>query len=716
MGRSISRRDWWLLLVLLASLLVALWYSGLLGQLTLANLKVQQVALNGWVAARPWLAAITFFSIYVLAAAVSLPDAAILTLAGGAFFGLFEGMLLVSFASTLGATLAFLASRYFFRDSLRRRYGERLKRFDDGIARDGAFYLFSLRLLPAVPFVLVNLIAGLTTLRVRTFYWVSQIGMLPGTVVFVYAGTQLAHVRSSKDVLSPGLIGAFVLLGILPWIMRRITRWLAARRVYSGHRKPPGFDYNLIVIGAGSAGLVSALIASAVKAKVVLIERHRMGGDCLNTGCVPSKALIRSARALADARDSQMFGIARMSATFDFADIMERVQAVVHRVAPHDSIERYTSLGVGVISGEAHIVSPWEVEVEGRRLTARSLIIATGARPLVPQIPGLDSIDYLTSDSVWNLRALPPRLLVLGGGPVGCELSQCFARFGSHVTMVEMAPRLLPREDADAADEVETRFRAEGIALATGHKALRVEKTADGARLVCAFGGREVSFEFDRMLLALGRQANIEGFGLQELGVELTPRSTIAVDGLMRTNFPNIHVCGDVTGPYRFTHVAAHQAWYASINALLAPFWSFNVDYRVIPWATFTNPEVARVGLSEDEAKAQGIAVEVAKFDLAHLDRAIADSADRGFVKVLTAPGKDTILGACIVGEHAGDLLAELVLAMKHGIGLNKVLGTIHSYPTMAEANKSVAGVWKRANAPQAALRWAERFFAWRRS
>ena len=569
MGRSISRRGWWLLL---ASLVVALWYSGFLGQLTVTNLKAHQVALNGWVAAHPWLAATVFFSIYVLAAAASLPDAAILTLAGGALFGLVEGTLLVSFASTLGATLAFLASRYFFRDGLRRRYGERLKRFDAGIARDGAFYLFSLRLVPAVPFVLVNLIAGLTALRVHTFYWVSQLGMLPGTLVFVYAGTQLARVKSLSDVLSPGLIGAFVLLGILPWIMRWLTRMLATRRVYAGHRKPRHFDYSLIVIGAGSAGLVSAYIVSAVKAKVVLIERHRMGGDCLNTGCVPSKALIRSARALADARDSQMFGIARM-------------QAVVRRVAPHDSIERYTDLGVEVISGEARIVSPWEVEVEGRRLTARSLIIATGARPLVPQIPGLDSIDYLTSDSVWNLRALPPRLVVLGGGPIGCELSQCFARFGSHVTIVEMAPRLLPREDADAADEVETRFRGEGIALATGHKALRVEKTTDGDRLVCAFEGREVSFVFDRLLLALGRQANIEGFGLQELGVELTPLNTVAADGLMRTNFPNIHVCGDVTGPYQFTHVAAHQAWYASINALLAPFWSFNVDYRVIPWA-----------------------------------------------------------------------------------------------------------------------------------
>ncbi len=429
----------------------------------------------------------------------------------------------------------------------------------------------------------------------------------------------------------------------------------------------------------------------------------------------PSKALIRSARVLVDARNSQKFGIAKMTATFDFAQIMERVQTVVRKVEPHDSIERYTELGVEVITGEARIVSPWEVEVDGRRLSARSLIIATGARPLVPTIPGLDRIDYLTSDNVWALRTLPQRLVVLGGGPIGCELTQCFARFGSQVTQVEMAPRLLPREDADAAAVVADGFRAEGIVLATGHKALRIETSEEGHRLVCTVDGREVSFPFDRLLLALGRKANIEDFGLQELGVDITPRHTVAADGLMQTNFPNIAVCGDVTGPYQFTHVATHQAWYASINALLAPFWSFAIDYRVIPWATFTSPEVARVGLSEDEAQQQGIAVEVSRFGLDDLDRAIADSAERGFVKVLTVPGKDKILGACIVGDHAGDLLAEFILAMKHGIGLNKLLGTIHIYPTMSEANKYVAGVWKRAHAPQTALRWAERFFAWRR-
>ena len=712
MSRSRTRL---ILAVVLVVAAFALWRSGLLGELSLEALKARQDSLQAWTAANPWYAAGAFFVLYVVVTGLSLPGAAVLTLAAGALFGLLEGTLLASFASSIGATLAFLASRFVFRDALRDKYGERLRTFDEGIARNGAYYLFTLRLVPVFPFFVINLLAGLTALKTRTFYWVSQAGMLPGTIAYVYAGTQLARIREPSDILSPGLIGAFALLGFLPLIMRGFTRWLAARRVYRGHQRPRRFDYNLIVIGAGSAGLVSAYIAATARAKVALIERDRMGGDCLNTGCVPSKALLRSARLMADARNAGRYGIARVDVQMDFAQVMARVHEVIRKIEPHDSVERYTNLGVEVITGEARIVSPWEVEVGGKRLSARSLIIATGARPLVPSIPSLDSVAYLTSENLWELRALPKRLLVLGGGPIGCELSQAFARLGSDVTQVEMAPRLLPREDADAAAEVASRFRAEGVRVMTGCKALRVERDREGDCLVCAKDGEEVALPFDRLLLALGRKANVEGFGLQELGVEIRKNGTVEADPFLQTSFPNILVAGDVTGPYQFTHVCAHQAWYASINALLSPLWRFKADYRVIPWATFTDPEVARVGLSEDEARAQGIAVEVTRYGLDDLDRAIADSADHGFVKVLTPPGKDRILGATIVGEHAGDLLAEFVLAMKHGLGLNKLLGTIHIYPTLSEANKYAAGAWKRANAPQGLLQFAARYFAWRR-
>lgn len=703
------------LLAAVAILIVVAWQSGWLEALTLESLKTRQAELAAWTTVHPWQAAVVFFAVYVAATGLSLPGAAILTLAAGAIFGLGRGTLIVSFASSIGATLAMLVARYLLREPLRRRYGERLRSIDAGVARDGGFYLFGLRLVPVFPFFLINLLAGLTALQTWTFYWVSQLGMLPGTLAYVFAGTQLARIESPGDVLSPGLLGAFALLGVLPLLLRGLMRWLQARRVYRGHRHPDRFDYNLIVIGAGSAGLVSAYIGAAVKAKVALIEKHRMGGDCLNTGCVPSKALLRSARLLAEARDSERYGIAALDARFDFAQVMERVQRVIAQVEPHDSVERYAGLGVDVIQGEAKLVSPWEVEVDGRRLSARSLILATGAAPLVPRIPGLDTVEYLTSDSLWQLRELPRQLVVLGGGPIGCELVQAFARFGSKVTVVEMAPRLLPREDADAAAELASVFRREGIRIATAHTAQRVERRDGGPVLVCEHVGSEVEIPFDRLLVALGRRANVSGFGLESLGVALSERGTIEADGLLRTNFPNVHVAGDATGPYQFTHVGAHQAWYATVNALLAPLWRFKVDYRVIPWATFTDPEVARVGLSEDEARQHGIAVEVTKYGIDDLDRAIADGADRGFVKVLTAPGKDRILGALIVGAHAGELLAEFVLAMKHGIGLNKLLGTIHIYPTMSEANKYAAGAWKRAHAPQAALRWTERYFAWRR-
>jgi len=703
---------------LLAFLIVAgllLWRSGLLAELTLQGLKARQHALGAWVAGNHLLALFGFFLVYVAVAALSLPGAAILTLAAGALFGVFEGTLLTSFASSIGATLAFLVSRFLLRDSLRAKYGQRLRAFDEGIQRDGAHYLFSLRLVPAFPFFLVNLLAGLTTLKTGVFYLVSQVGMLPGTIVYVYAGTQLARIDSLAGILSPGLIAAFVLLGILPLLMRWLTRRMQARRVYRRYRRPRRFDYNLIVIGAGSAGLVSAYIAAAVKARVALIERHRMGGDCLNTGCVPSKALLRSARLLADVRNAERYGIAGATAAVDFPKVMQRVHEVIARIEPHDSVERYRGLGVEVIKGDARIVSPWEVEVGGQRLSARSLIIASGAQARVPAIEGLDAVDFRTSDTLWEIRELPKNLVIVGGGPVGCELAQAFARLGSRVSLVQKDSRLLPREDADASKIIADRFAAEGIEVVGNCEAIRVEGDKAGGVLVGRRNGEEMRFAFDRLLLALGRKPNASGFGLEALGVEIDPCGTIRNDALLCTNFPNIFVAGDVAGPYQFTHVASHQAWYAAVNALLAPFWSFKVDYRVIPWATFTDPEVARVGLSETEARAQGIEVEVTRYKLDDLDRAIADAADHGYVKVLTAPGKDRILGATIVGEHAGDLLAEFVLAMKHGIGLNKLLGTIHVYPTLGEAAKMAAGAWKRAHAPQGTLRLAERFFAWRR-
>jgi pyruvate/2-oxoglutarate dehydrogenase complex dihydrolipoamide dehydrogenase (E3) component/uncharacterized membrane protein YdjX (TVP38/TMEM64 family) len=710
--------DWrrWALLAAVALAVVAVWRSGLLAALDLEQLKSRQHQLEALVAARPWQAVATYFSLYVLVTALSIPGAAIMTLAGGAIFGLVAGTVVVSFASTIGATMAFLAARFVFRDALRARYSSQMQRFDAGIERDGAFYLFTLRLVPLFPFFVVNLLAGMSAIRTATFYWVSQLGMLPATIAFVFAGTRLARLESPSDVLSPGLIAAFAAIGLLPLLMRRVLRMLAARRALRGHRRPRRFDYNLIAIGGGSAGLVSAYIGAAVQAKVALVERQRMGGDCLNTGCVPSKALIRTSRLLAEARNSAHFGVRRMHVEFDFAEAMQRVRRVIADVEPHDSAERYRGLGVDVVQGDARFVSPWEIEVDGRRMSARSIIIATGARPRVPDLPGLDQVDFLTSDTVWDLRALPRRLLVLGGGPVGCELAQCFARLGSRVTVVQKGGRLLPREDEDAAEALQAQLLQEGVQLALGHRALRVSRDRDGGRLHCVRDdGGEVVFDFDRLLVALGRQPNTEGLGIEALGLRIADDGTVETDDRQRSTLPHILVAGDVAGPFQFTHVAAHQAWFAAVNGLLAPFWSFATDYRVIPWATFTDPEIARVGLSEQEARRQGVEYEVTRYGTDDLDRAIADGATGGFVKVLTVAGRDRILGASIVGAHAGELIHEFVLAMRHGLGLDKLLSTIHVYPTFSEANKYAAGNWKRAHAPKTVLRLARRFFAWRR-
>ncbi|MFO7578111.1 MAG: FAD-dependent oxidoreductase [Pelovirga sp.] len=695
---------------------IALFFFFDLHQLfTLAELKARQVTFAQFYEANRLLTLGAYFVIYVVVTALSLPGAAVMTLAGGALFGFLPALVVVSFASSIGATLAFLVSRFLLRDWVQGKFRGRLQALNAGIEKEGGFYLFTLRLVPIFPFFVINLVMGLTPMRTWTYYWVSQVGMLAGTVVYVNAGTQLGRIESLGGILSPGLLISFALLGVFPLIARKGVDILQKRRTLKDFPRPDRFDYNIVVLGAGSAGLVSSYIAAAVKSKVALIEKDKMGGDCLNTGCVPSKALIRSAKMLAYGRRAAEFGLRNTSIDFDFAAVMERVEQVVKQIEPHDSVERYSALGVDCLQGEARITSPYTVTVGERTLTTRNIIVATGARPFVPPIAGLEQVDYLTSDTLWQLRELPARLVVLGGGPIGCEMAQAFARFGAQVTQVEMAPQIMGREDADVAEFIRQRFTAEGVQVLTGHAATEVVVSGQDQRLICDNQGTRVEIPFDRLLIAVGRQARVKGFGLEELGVRLSERGTVAVDPFLRTNIPNIFCAGDVAGPYQFTHTAAHHAWYAAVNALFGDLKKFRVDYRVIPWCTFTDPEVARVGINESEAQAQGIAHEVTRFDLGELDRAIAEGEAHGWVKVITPPGKDKILGVTIVGSHAGDLLAEYVLAMKHGLGLNKILATIHSYPTLAEANKMAAGEWKKAHVPEKLLRWVEKYHSWRR-
>ena len=706
-------------------------YIGLDGgqYVQLSAIKAEQARLAAFFAAQPIATAAGFIGVYVALTALSIPGATLLTLLAGALFGLGWGVAIVSIASTAGATLAMLVSRTLLRESVQRRFGAQLAGVNAGLAKDGAFYLFSLRLLPIVPFFALNLLMGLTHIRTWTYVWVSQLGMLAGTVVYVNAGTQLGQLQSLSGIASPAVWGAFVALGVFPLLAKWLLSWWQRRQVYARWAgvKPRRFDRNLIVIGAGAGGLVSAYIAAAVKAKVTLIEAHKMGGDCLNYGCVPSKALIKSATVAHHMRHADAYGLTASTPQFSFKAVMARVHAIIAAIEPHDSVERYTQLGVDVVQGYAKLVNPWTVEITAAdgavsQLTARSIIIAAGAAPFVPPLPGLDAVGYLTSDTLWDafakLDAPPKRLVVLGGGPIGCELSQAFARLGCSVTQIEMGARIMPREDADVAALVTESLVADGVQVLTSHTALRceiqhTEKKGAEKTIIVQHGELERAIAFDALIVAVGRAPRLTGYGLEALGIPT--QRTVITNEYLQTLYPNIYAAGDVAGPYQFTHVAAHQAWYAAVNALFGGFKKFKVDYRVIPWATFTDPEVARVGLNEQDATAQGVPFELTRYGIDDLDRAIADSAAHGFVKVLTVPGKDTILGVTIVGAHAADLLAEYVLAMKHGLGLNKILGTIHTYPTMAEANKYAAGEWKRAHQPHGLLRWVEKYHAWMR-
>lgn len=706
-----------------AILLIGLFFAFNLHQvLTLDGLKARMDEFRNWQQNSPALVAVGFFLIYILVTALSLPGAAILTLAAGGLFGLVTGLIIVSFASTIGATLAFLVSRYLLRESIEKKFSKRLKPINEGIERDGAFYLFTLRLVPIFPFFLINLLMGLTKIKTLTFYIVSQIGMFAGTIVYVNAGTQLAQLDSLKGILSFNLLLSFALLGFFPLIAKSIIFSINKRRVYAKWTKPKQFDRNMVVIGGGAAGLVSSYIAATVRAKVTLIETHKMGGDCLNYGCVPSKAIIKSAKIAEQFRHAEHYGLDNHNPTFSFKKVMQRVHGVVAQVEPHDSIERYTGLGVEVKTGYATIIDPWTVEIKTQdgateRLTTRSIIIATGARPFVPPLPGLKKVGYVTSDTLWEafaqLDTPPKRLVVLGGGPIGCELSQSFARLGSNVIQIEMAERIMLREDQDVSELAHKELTENGVEILTSHKALRCELKDKKKVIIVEHDNQEIEIEFDQLLCAVGRSARLEGYGLEALGIETN--RTVQTNDYLETLYPNIFAAGDIVGPYQFTHVAAHQAWFASVNALFGTFKKFKVDYRVIPWTTFIDPEIARVGLNETEAKQQGIDYEVTRFEFEELDRAITESNTKGFIKVITPKGKDTILGVTIVGQQAGDLIAEFVLAMKHGLGLNKILGTIHAYPTWAEGNKYAAGEWKRNHAPHTILNWLEKYHAWRR-
>lgn len=692
------------------------YYFDLHQKFTLSYIQENYDLIRGYVLNDFWTVSILFFFLYVLVTAFSFPGAAVLTLVAGAIFGLANGTIIVSFASTIGATFAFLISRFLLRDTMINKFEKEFKKVDDGFKKDGPFYLFSLRLIPIFPFFIINIVMGLTNIRVRTFFWVSQLGMLPGTLAYVNAGKELGKIDSLKSILSPTLILSFTILGLLPIIAKKIMEFASARKVFKDYKRPKKYDYNLVVIGGGAAGLVSSYIAAVTKAKVALIERHKMGGDCLNTGCVPSKAIIRASKVAHSIKTSEKYGIYSKDLKVDFEKVLNKVKSVITKIEPHDSVDRYTNLGVECLEGQAKIISPWEVSINGKIISTKNIIIASGASPFVIPFSGLDNVDYVTSDDLWSMKELPKKFVIVGGGPIGSELAQAFSRLGSDVTILEKAPVIMNKDDLDVSEFVKNKFNTEGISVETKVDIERFEKRDDKNIVIYKKDDEVIELEFDKVLIALGRKANIDNMGIDDLGIKLRNNGTVEADQYLRTNYPNIFVCGDVTGPFQLTHAAAHQAWYASVNSLFGTFKKFKADYSSIPWCTYTDPEVASVGLNEMMAKQKGIKYEVTKYGIDDLDRAIADGSDEGFVKVLTVPGKDKILGATIVGSSAGDIIIEFISAIKNNIGLNKVLSTIHIYPTMSEANKYAAGMWKQKRVSSKTLKILEKFHSWRRS
>ena len=690
-----------------------------LAQLNLQSLKDNYASLKIYFNNRPFQSSLVYVAIYILVTALSLPGAVILTLAGGAIFGLWWGIILVSFSSTLGATAAFLLTRFFFRNYIRSRFGDKLTTINEGIKKDGAFYLFTLRLIPVFPFFVINVLMALTALKTWTFYWVSQLGMLLGTVIYVNAGTQLATLNSTGDILSIDLIISLCVVGLLPITAKLFIGLIRRKRIYAKWTRPKQFDYNLIVIGGGAAGLVSSYIGAAVNARVALIEKHKMGGDCLNTGCVPSKALIKTAQFLEQARQSKKLGLDKAEIHYEYSDIIKRVQKIIKKIEPHDSRERYTELGVECMQGAATITSPWTVTVDGthgqQEISARSIIVAAGASPVVPHLPNIDQIQYVTSDTIWDMKDLPKKLIVIGGGAIGCELAQAFKRLGSEVILIESENRILIKEDSKVTEIIENQLTDEGVTVLTRHRAKGFIKEKGTQVLVCDSPNGEVRLTFDVILFAIGRRANINGYGLETIDAISDEDIILPTNDFLETRYPNIYACGDVTGRMQFTHAAAHQAWHAVVNSLFGTFKKFPIDFTAVPWATFTHPEIARVGVNEEEAKLTNLPYEITTYGIDDLDRAITDSEDRGFIRVLTQPGSDKIIGVTIVCEGASEIISEFVLAMKYKLGLNKILATTHIYPTFSEANKYVAGEWKRKNKPERLLRILKIFHQIRR-
>ena len=718
-----------------------------------------------WIRGLGALGPVIFVVAYILATVFFLPGS-VLTLGAGALFGLVRGSILVSIASTLGAASAFLVGRYLARGWVEKRIegNERFQAVDERVAREGWKIVGLTRLSPVFPFNLLNYAYGVTRVSLRDYFFASWIGMLPGTILYVYLGSLAGDLAALGTAGTSATTARWILrvAGLLATVavtvyVARLAREALGERVVKGEAfaadpgtpaedeserheemlvapmdehnerlvsnvRPPAWvnpqpagRYNLVVIGAGTAGLVTAAGAAGLGAKVALVESRYLGGDCLNVGCVPSKCVIRSSRAFADAREAHRFGVRIPGeAEADFSAVMERMRRLRAGISDHDSAGRFQDLGVDVFLGEARFSGPDTVEAAGRSLRFKKAVITTGARAAAPPIEGLAEAGYLTNETVFNLTERPTRLACIGGGPIGSELAQAFGRLGSEVALFEMGPHILSREDGDAAEIVQEAFLREGIRLILGCTIRRVEQRTETKVLHFESNGESGSITVDEILVGAGRAPNVEGLNLEAVGVAFDPRRGIEVNDRLQTTNPRIYAAGDVCMQWKFTHAADAAARIVIQNSLF--FGRKKLGALTMPWCTCTDPEIAHVGMYEGDANERGVKLDTFFRRMKEVDRAVADGEVEGFVKVHVEKGTDKILGATIVAPHAGEMIGELTLAMVEGIGLKGISGVIHPYPTQAEAIKQVADLYNRTRLTPGVKKWFQRWMAWSRA
>lgn len=649
-------------------------------------------------------------------ASLGIPGALILTLLAGAVFGWKWGTVIVSVSSTAGACCAFLLSRYFFRELIGEKYSGKGKSVLDAYESKGPLFLLSLRLVPIVPYFLVNLLMGVTRIPLATFALLSAVGMFPSTMLYVKAGVNFSQIRSVSDILSKKMLLLFCFFALIPvaanWMLPRIRFWWVMRK----YPKPKSFDYNFVVVGAGSAGLVAANLGARLQAKVALVERGKSGGDCLNRGCVPSKTLLAIAKGVHHRESAESVSAPYGKAKKEYTAVRRSIQRVIEQIAPHDSFERYESLGVDCFEGNAEVISPYEVKVGEKVLTTKNVVIATGASPILPVMPGIREQGVYTSDTIWEMQDLPTRLLVLGGGAIGCELAQAFSRLGVKVTIVEKGPRILAREDERASMLLTGSLQKEGVKLFCETEAVRIDRVQEHLNVqMRRLDGSAENLEVDAVLVALGRKPNQEVF-LNAKGIESLSRAAVKVDSdLSVTTLPNFFFCGDSIGPDFFTHAAGFQGSVVALNALFGGWRKFSGTPKVMPRCIFTEPEVASVGMGEDVLKREKIPFTVCFYSWEKFDRALTEGKENGFVKVFLARGSDKILGATIVGERAGEILQQIVFAMHHGKGLGSFVNVIQPYPSYADCVRMAALAWKNNSAPKWIFPWLRDFHKWNR-